>query len=187
VKWLWLVLGLVWSTSALAASKEPLYVPAPGWVAPPAPDTPSTAAQGAPFQILVGETQARFGADVEEVYSRVKIKVLRPEALAVGNLTLQWNPATDDLRVHALRIHRDGQVIDVLRSQKFMVVQREQQLESAILDGALTGALQIDGLRVGDTLELISSMARRHQNRRSETAAAFPTMGMSGNYTVRVS
>jgi len=91
VRWLCLALGLVWSSAALAASKEPLYVPTPNWIAALAADTPTKPAEGAPFQILVSDTQARLGVDGDEVYSRLKVKVLRPEALAIGNLRLQWN------------------------------------------------------------------------------------------------
>ena len=75
----------------------------------------------------------------------------------------------------------------MLRSQKFTVVQREEGLESAMLDGALTAVLQVDGLRVGDTLESVSSLLRKQPKLRSETAASFPTIGSAGNYRLRVS
>lgn len=59
------------------------------------------------------------------------------------------------MTIHALRIRRGGQVIDILaEGQTFSVLRREPNLESAMLDGVLTANLQPEGIQVGDILEL---------------------------------
>jgi tetratricopeptide (TPR) repeat protein len=45
--------------------------------------------------------------------------------------------------------------------QTFTVLRRESNLEVAMLDGALTGTLQIEGLRVGDIVDLAATLTRR--------------------------
>nr|WP_255614882.1 DUF3857 domain-containing protein [Polymorphobacter sp. PAMC 29334] len=76
-------------------------------------------------------------------------------------MSIDWSPASGSATVHSLRIIRDGAVIDVLKGQKFAVIQREGGLEKSMLDGQLTATLQVPGLRVGDELEFASTVVRR--------------------------
>jgi hypothetical protein len=87
-----------------------------------------------------------------------QVRLLDPNALKLGNLTLSWNPAAGSPVVHAVRVHRDGTVRDVLASTKFEVMRRENQLEQAMLDGVMTAVLRVPDLRVGDDLEFIVSL-----------------------------
>ena len=57
----------------------------------------------------------------------------------VGNLIETWKPDTETLTIHYVTIHRGGQTIDELAGgRKFIVLRRENNLELAMLDGALT-------------------------------------------------
>ena len=81
------------------------------------------------------------------------VKILSPQALNVGNVAITWSPDAGGAQVHALNIHRNGQVTDVLATNEFETLRRESQLEYAVLDGVLTAVLQVPDLRVGDELE----------------------------------
>lgn len=87
-------------------------------------------------------------------YSGYRIKILHPNALQLGNLAIAWNPAAGAPTVHFVRIYRQNEVIDVLKSSSFEILRREDQLEAAHLDGLLTAVLRIPDLRVGDELEV---------------------------------
>ncbi|NWK98174.1 transglutaminase [Sphingobium lactosutens] len=87
------------------------------------------------------------------LYNAYRIRILHPNALQLGNLSLVWNPAAGSPVVHVIRIHRDGEVIDILKKASFEILRREDQLEAARLDGNLTAVLRVPDLRVGDEIE----------------------------------
>ena len=87
-------------------------------------------------------------------YLGYRIKLLHPNALQLGNLSISWNPAAGVPTLHTIKVHRDGQVIDVLQKTSLEILRREGQLEAAILDGNLTAVARIPDLRVGDELEV---------------------------------
>jgi hypothetical protein len=95
-------------------------------------------------------------------YTGYRIKILHSNALPAGNLGISWNPASGAPVVHSIKIHRDGEVIDVLKSTSFEILRREDQLEAAMLDGALTAVARVADLRVGDELEFAHTV--RHND-----------------------
>jgi hypothetical protein len=146
-----------------AAAREPSYAPAPAWVENvelPAPD-PGRAERSS--QVLLASPQSYYAADRADHYERFAILAQTAESLqAVGNLTIVWNPAQSNLIIHHVRIRRGGQVIDLLANgQRFTVLQRGNNLESAMLDGNLTAIMQAEGLQVGDVLDAAWSFSRR--------------------------
>ncbi|MDE8650956.1 tetratricopeptide repeat protein [Novosphingobium album (ex Liu et al. 2023)] len=123
---------------------------------PPAP----AKADEAPVRILLSDQQVALERGQQTVYSETTLKIQTPQGLAAGNISLPWRPDTDVLTVHKLLIRRGDQTIDVLKSgQTFTVLRREQNLESATLDGVLTANIQPEGLQVGDTLEIAMSVS----------------------------
>lgn len=87
------------------------------------------------------------------VYTGYRLKILHPNALSLGNLSIVWNPAAGNPVVHAIKIFRGDEVIDVLEKSTFEILRRENQLEVAALDGNLTAVLRVPDLRVGDELD----------------------------------
>ncbi|WP_246524705.1 DUF3857 domain-containing protein [Sphingobium phenoxybenzoativorans] len=88
-------------------------------------------------------------------YARPHTEILTvPNALQLGNLSITWNPAAGSPTVHAIKIYRGNETIDVLAGAAFEILRREDQLEAARLDGLLTAVLRIADLRVGDELEV---------------------------------
>src|SRR5206468_1155957 len=114
----------------------------------PAPD-PARADRSS--QLLLASPQSYYTADHADHYERFAILAQTAQSLqAAGNITIVWNPAQSNLIVHHIRIRRGGQVIDLLANgQRFTVLQRGNNLESAILDGNLTAIMQAEGLQVG--------------------------------------
>lgn len=138
-----------------ASAQEVERAPAPAWVDIASAEAPSPATGDAALRTLAIEHQIRFDADGAHTYTLQRFQVLTRQGLSsVGTVNLEWSPPRERVQVHALHIIRDGQTIDVLATQEFETIRRENNLESAMMDGALTATLQPRDLRVGDILEL---------------------------------
>jgi tetratricopeptide (TPR) repeat protein len=152
----------IWATPVFAADQLQFAPPAE-WVKPLDFPAPSASGDGGATQILLMDAQDKFNSDSEEHYWESVVRVQTSQGLSqAGNLSLAWMPDHDTMTIHKVHIVRDGQVIDVLaKGQTFTVIRRESNLEVAMLDGALTGALQIEGLQVGDIVDLAVTLVRR--------------------------
>lgn len=170
------------------AGKLSYAPPAPWVVAPPVP-TPGTAPPDAPFRFGYSDQQVRIGSNGEESYTAYRIKILKPEALQAGNVAIGWNPSSGSATIHHLRIIRGQQVIDVLKGQRFQVIQREGGLEQSVLDGRLTAMLQTQGLQVGDELEFAASIVQRDPTLGDHAfgLAMLPAQGLPGAFRYRLS
>ena len=130
---------------------------APDWIASVEPLSVPDDASGLLF-VRLNQSEVHFTADEQYLHTNMLVRLLHPSALQIGNVGLVWNPETGAPVVHAVRIHRDGEVIDVLEQTEFTVLRREDQLEAATLDGLLTANLQVPDLRVGDDLEIAHTL-----------------------------
>jgi hypothetical protein len=134
--------------------------PAPEWVRPVAVPAVPGKPDDAPVRVLLSDQQVALEAGRTNVYIDVALLIQTPQGLGAGNISLAWRPETDSLTVHKLRIRRGSAVIDVLASgPTFTVVRREQNLESATLDGVLTANIQPEDLQVGDILEYATTIS----------------------------
>ena len=156
--WSFLVVMLLWPLAPLPAQSPtaPIIAPPPAWVKQTSlPDSvsklrPPADQTNTPIAILKREHQVRLSPELTEIFTLSLVRVQGPQGLAAfGTIALPWNPATQSLTIHALKIHRDGQAIDILTSQRFSVIRRESNLERQALDGVLSATLQPEGLRVG--------------------------------------
>ncbi|MFC7377016.1 tetratricopeptide repeat protein [Brevundimonas sp. GCM10030266] len=137
------------------SAQEVERAPVPAWVKPPLQDAPSAPLGDAAFRVQVIDNQIRFDAEGSHTYVFQRFEVLTRQGLSsAGTVSLVWTPPRETIQVHLLRIVRNGEVIDVLASQEFETLRRENNLEAAMLDGQLTATLQPRDLRVGDVLEL---------------------------------
>jgi transglutaminase-like putative cysteine protease len=138
---------------AYAANNQVQRAPVPNWVVPsellPVPEGASGLVFVRRHDVLV-----HLDAQGETQYAGYQMKILHANALQMGNLSIAWNPSAGAPTVHAIRVHRDGQAIDVLKSASFEILRREDQLEEASLNGVLTAILRVPDLRVGDELEV---------------------------------
>jgi len=160
-----LFLGLSVSLAAGAASAgdQVLRGEAASWVLPSEEENAAPAAAAAEgLRFLLFDSQLHAEADSESAYVRYRSLALAPQALPLlGNVSLSWNPASEEVTVHHVLIIRGGQTIDVLVEQTFETLRREQNLEQAMLDGRLTAILQPAGLRVGDILDVAYTLTSR--------------------------
>lgn len=109
----------------------------------------------APVQFLLATAQSRYGAGPNDHYVETASLAQTAQGVSVlGNIALPWDPDRMDLFVHKVHIIRSGKVIDLLASQKFLVLRRENNLERAVLDGVLTAALAPEGLTIGDIVNV---------------------------------
>lgn len=156
----WIAAALLFAAPAVAqeavaptASHEVLRAPVPAWVVPLSED-PLPPIDAAPVRVLAIDHQVRFDAAGKHTYTFGRIRIQTVQGLGLAStVNAAWNPAQQTIDVHAVRIIRDDQVIDVLAGQTFQTLRRERNLESSMLDGVLTATLQPRDLRVGDILE----------------------------------
>ncbi|HET6523285.1 DUF3857 domain-containing protein [Sphingopyxis sp.] len=149
-----MMVGAVLAQAQVQAKDERIEQgPVPDWATPselmPVPE-------GAGGLIFVRRQDALIHLDAEgqAQYFGYRIRILHPNALQMGNIQTAWNPASGPPVVHFIKVHRDGETIDVLEKSSFEILRREGQLEAAMLDGILTAVLRVPDLRVGDELEV---------------------------------
>ena len=170
------------------AAREVNYAPAPAWVVDAPQATASPNLPGSAYRADYSDTQVRAANGGTETFAHYRIKILKPEALGLGNLTLTWQPDGGSVTVHSLKIVRDGATIDVLEKTKFRVIEREQNLDQASLDGLLSAVLQVPGLQVGDTLEFAATVASHDQTLGDKAfgLGQLPTPGINGAFRYRL-
>jgi transglutaminase-like putative cysteine protease len=138
---------------AHAADDQVKRAPVPAWVVPselmPVPE----GASGLMF-VRRFDTLAHLDGKGQSHHMGYRIRILHPNALQLGNLSIAWNPAAGAPTVHTIQVHRGNEVVDVLKDASFEILRREDQLEAAALDGILTAVLRIPDLRVGDEVEV---------------------------------
>lgn len=157
--------ALLLSGAAHAQADQIRRGPVPEWATRSEPMAVPDAGSGLVF-VRRHDTLIHLDSRGEDQYVGYRIKILHPNALQAGNLGIVWSPASGPPTVHTIKVHRGTDAIDVLEKASFEVLRRENQLETASLNGQLTGVLQVPDLRVGDELEVEFT-----------TRLADPTMG----------
>jgi tetratricopeptide (TPR) repeat protein len=111
---------------------------------------------------LLDDIQSRLTKDGDSTYYDVAFKIASSQGLDAAPLQVSWDPSLETLTIHRYRILRNGQSTDLLRDgSKLLVVQREQNMEDAALDGELTASMQPSDVRVGDIVEMTFTRTRR--------------------------
>ena len=162
------LVAIVWSAPVLAG-EEPLYADAPAFVEPIDVD----AAIDAGHEVVIFDRHYRLEDGVVHQYTDVAYEMRSTQSLRnFGTLQLGWLPDKGDLIIHRLHIIREGEVIDVLeQGAEPQILRRERRLESQSLDGALTAAVPIPGLQVGDVLRYSISTTLTDQALENEMQA----------------
>ncbi len=147
------VLVVLCSIPAQAQADQVRRGPVPEWVQPSSLLPSSDAASG-PFFVRRSDTLVHFGPRGQEQYTGSRIRILQSSALQLGNISIAWNPVAGAPIIHTIKVYREGEVFDVLKTSSFEILRREDQLEAAQLTGVLTAVLRVPDLRVGDELEI---------------------------------
>lgn len=173
------------------AAQQPVYGPPAAWVDLAPLPAPPPADGAAAIQVVLDDNQTRLSPDGDFYYDRRVYKVLRAEGLAAFKTqSFTWSPDTETVTIHAIRIIRDGQGIDLLKGgQDMPVLRRETNMERAMLDGRLTVSRQIEGLQTGDMVEVSSTRFRKDPvvQGRSQDFEKMTFPGVAARYRVRLS
>lgn len=138
---------------AYANNDQVQRAPTPEWVMPSELMPVPPDASGLVF-VRRNDMLVHLDEQGQASYIGYRIKILHPNALPAGNLSISWDPSAGSATVHGVRVYRDGASIDVLDSTQFEILRREDQLEASSINGILTAVLRIPDLRVGDELEV---------------------------------
>lgn len=169
------VAALLCGTAGVAhAGDKPLYQPVPAWVVP-APE-PATANLGSDAPaIMVSDVQARLADGQSWTYYERAMRLASIQSVSqLGTVKVEWQPSHGDLILHGIDILRGGKRIDALKAAKVTVLQREQGLEQMMLDGRLTATLAVEGLQVGDVLDLRYSITSKDPTLKGNAVAIGP-------------
>ncbi|WP_380925300.1 DUF3857 domain-containing protein [Sphingomonas leidyi] len=143
------------------AGEKPLYQPVPDWVRL-APEPAATGLTDDAPAMVIGDVQARIADGQSWTYYERATRLASILAVSqAGTINLEWHPAHGDLMVHGVDILRGGKRIDALKGKSFTVLRREQGLDEMKFDGRLTATLAVEGLQVGDVLDLRYSVTMR--------------------------
>jgi transglutaminase-like putative cysteine protease len=166
-----------------AAAQQLAQGPAPSWAEPSEPLPVPADASGLAF-IRAQDIVIHLDHAGQSTYFGQRIVLLQPQALQIGNIGLAWNPASGTPIIHAVKIHRGSEIIDVLHSAKFEILRREDQLEAAMLTGTLTAVLKVPDLRVGDELELAYTLPSSDPTLKDQNAGILALSGatLPGRY-----
>jgi transglutaminase-like putative cysteine protease/tetratricopeptide (TPR) repeat protein len=128
----------------------------PPW-ASPIPSLPPDASKDA-LVMLYWESHFRVAREPVVLVHRA-YQVNHHSALAdIGQHHIQYHPEYQRLDLHAVRVIRAGARIDHTDHASVRFLQRERELESGVFTGAVTAAIVVDDMRVGDVLELSYSL-----------------------------
>ncbi|WP_164549668.1 DUF3857 domain-containing protein [Altericroceibacterium xinjiangense] len=189
-----LLSGMMLSAAAIAppalgaSNPEPLVAAYPAWAEPLGEDASDLADPNTPLHIHQS-LQGHIGKDADELLTAWRARILKPEGLQIGNLSIPWMPGSATLAIHRLQILRNEETIDVLKDSTFTVTNPQTDAEAAILSGVYIAQLQVPGLKVGDTLDVAYSIKGRDPalSGASSFLMQAPVQALSGKFGLKVS
>ena len=174
---------------AASAQPTPTRAPIPDWVTQIAIPDANPERRDRASQTLLLTQQVRYGHDHHDHYTEFAILAQNAQGVqSAGNIVLDWQPDQSELIVHKVQIRRGSEVTDLLANGRdFTVLRRENNLESAMLDGVLTAVMQAEGLTAGDTLVVAFTVRRRGGTLplRGESTLFVPPGGEARRFFVR--
>jgi transglutaminase-like putative cysteine protease/lipoprotein NlpI len=110
-----------------------------------------------PVVLRLRDTQVRIDETVTVFVDRA-IQVNESTALGeIGQITLDYIPQHQRLRLHSVQLLRGDTVLDRTASADVRFLERETGFERGVYSGTVTVALVIPDVRVGDTLRIAHS------------------------------
>ncbi|MEP1488481.1 MAG: DUF3857 domain-containing transglutaminase family protein [Algibacter sp.] len=88
------------------------------------------------------------------VYNRLTTKITNNAGVQnASSINIAYDPTYQSLKLHKIKIIRDGEIIDKLDVSNFQVIRRELNAESFLYDGSLSAILNVSDVRAGDILD----------------------------------
>ncbi|GAA0531836.1 DUF3857 domain-containing protein [Chitinophaga japonensis] len=129
--------------------------PAPGWLAPYAPDlqkTPDLREISSGYYLRLLEEQ--YHAEHNSQYRHVIRQIISEAGVQnAAEVSVDYDPAYEKLKFHQLLVRRNGKIINKLDAGKFKFLQQEKELSRFIYSGLYTAYFIIDDVRKGDQIE----------------------------------
>ncbi len=90
----------------------------------------------------------------KEQFAHYAIKVLNADGIQeMSDISTSFDPTFQTLEFHAVKVIRNGEVIDKLPGSTINTYQRETNLERSLYDGSLTAVINLTDIREGDIIE----------------------------------
>jgi len=136
--------------------------PVPGWASPTAVDRNFKGNAAAPLTYLILEQQ--INAETRQSFHHIALRLETMQAVQHNSQwRLEFEPHTQSVTLHSIKILRAGAEIDHLNLDKIHMLQRESGLERFTIDGWSTLLLLLDDVRPGDVLEWSCTIETHHR------------------------
>lgn len=150
------ILSFALASTVHAAPEDYQVTPTPAWVeetsSPDTIDQEESARNGVSYRLV--EEQYRITDTTQERFVRYIDKALNTSGVStISRISINFDPEYQTLALHTVRLHRDGEIIDMRDRSKISLLQREKDLEHQIYDGSKTLNLFVEDVRVGDSIE----------------------------------
>lgn len=122
----------------------------------------SGAANGA--SILLFDRQVNVTAAGDEYYEHIAVKALNSAGVdAWSQLDISVDPTFQSLRIHWLRVMRDGEAIDQRQLARITATPEESDLRNRIYNGRYNVDVLLAGVRAGDVIEYAYTLTSRER------------------------
>jgi hypothetical protein len=130
----------------------------PSWVVERQYDVNQSLSHAQAVQYLMVDQQYRLfsqgSAAPPQYYYRFAMRLINRAGLSLNSqLKISFNPAYQTLRLHSLKVIRNGVSRELADSVYVRMVQQEEQLSFDIHDGVVTAVLIPEDVRVGDVID----------------------------------
>ncbi|NGX40010.1 MAG: hypothetical protein KR126chlam1_01350 [Chlamydiae bacterium] len=132
------------------------YTPIPAWVTPV--EIPEGYDSEQWYGVVVLLRDFQFFAPSNEDYFHTAMKFETLSAVEQGSIVeIEFDPRYEEVRIHMIQVHRDGEAIDKLQNALVKVFQQETRADSLVYHGRQTITLFLSDVRAGDILEVAYS------------------------------
>lgn len=139
----------------ISADAFAMAAPTPSWVNPtniPESNNPGPiVVRLADTQLLAGEVPIRYSRHATQINDAASLGL-------VGRFSISFDPTYERVELHAIRIYRGQDRLDLTTTSNIRFLQREQNLERGVYSGLVTASILVSDLRVGDTLDVSYSI-----------------------------
>lgn len=96
----------------------------------------------------------QVNVQTKESYHRKAYKILNSQGVQeMSDFSIDFDPEYQKLKIHHIKLIRDGKVIDKLDLNNLQIIQRETNLERHLYDGRLSALFNISDVRVNDIID----------------------------------
>ena len=104
------------------------------------------------LQYLLVESQNH--CEEKTYFWHIGVKILSKVGIEkISKLTFNFDPSYQQIVIHEIKVFRNNQWSDHLRTSQFRLLQREENLENHLYSGNLTLVYFFEDIRVGDIIE----------------------------------